>query len=160
MVLYCYYNNTIGCFMEQGFNIYKLNDCDYYDESFGNQLNCQCGIELESDPISSLCNNEDDCFKPYCIGNPNCYTYYNNQPISTCSTESQHPLYKCTSADFGSDKYVYYKYIDKSMLDIITQSMKLYIQLIPKKSNIFLYVVIIISIFVAILLIYFLLIKK
>jgi hypothetical protein len=159
MILYCYYKNTVGCFMIKGSKSYQLNDCEFYNQSFENQSNCSCGSDILNKQELSKCDNSDECLKPYCIGSNNC------APISTCATEPSQTLYKCTSSDFGKEDYVYYNYVDKTIMNFVTENISLYLQTTsePEKENSTFSIILIILaiiIIISLLIIVFLFLKK
>ena len=140
--------------MVKGSNFYQITDdsCNnYYSKDVMTQGNCSCG-ELDSALTNaSLCDSKNECAKPYCIGNLKCSQYVQSDslPTSKCTTNPSSDLYKCTSADFGSGSYVYYRYVDKTALALITDVAQAYVNTNKqpeKKSNTILYILLVIII--------------
>ena len=103
--LYCYYKDVNGCFMFKGKTAYQLDGCnDWYGESLNNQINCSCG-KLEDHLTIPTCDTDEECLKPYCIG-----ICSNQQNFNKCVVPGIQ-LNKCTTFEFGNDKFIYYNYI-------------------------------------------------
>ena len=154
LCLYCYYKDITGCFMVKGSDFYQITDdsCnDYYSKDVITQGNCSCG-ELDSALTNSpACDSKNECMKPYCIGNSQCSTIVQREglPVDKCTTNPSSVLYKCTSSDFGSDSYVYYRYVDKTALALIADVAQAYVTMNKQpeqKSNTVLYIILIIVI--------------
>ena len=122
LALWCYINQTTGCFMVRGSSFIPLTGCnDWYGESTSNMLKCNCG-DFSQGLSKSACDNPEECLKPYCIGNSMCSQYSNS---GICTTDSQQTLYRCTSgAVIGDPNYVYYTYINDSVLSIIGNAVE------------------------------------
>ena len=122
LALWCYMNQTAGCFMVRDSSFIIMNGCsDWYGNDTSNMLNCSCG-DITTSLSTSTCDSEAECLKPYCIGNSKC-SQYNTSDI--CTSESHQTLYKCTNTKLGDPNYVYYTYIDNSVLSIIGNAVDL-----------------------------------
>lgn len=90
-----------GCYIMRGTDINKIGgDCidNYYSL---NKIDCSCGIK--SDTITEdMCKTEDECSKPYCIGNSKCKKIDCPKPSET--------LPQCNNKSIDDPNFVYYIY--------------------------------------------------
>jgi hypothetical protein len=154
--MWWYYNKINGCFLVTNSGFKRLDACsDYYGSSIENQLKCSCGkISYTDTLVKPTCDDEEECFKPYCIGGDNC-----DNKLSKCSNDN---LYQCTG-NIGDPNFTYYTYKNNSILSLYSNLLTL--QNIfssdnkSNKSNILLYLFIFIIIILFIMGILYLLKK-
>jgi ribosomal protein S4E len=104
----------------------------------------------------SKCDTEDECLKPYCIGNDKC-TNTNSEQI--CKTDDNINLNKCTDKLIGDNDYVYYYYKSNPITAIIPNSLMAKQILTqgqqPQKSNLLFYVLTVLGIIFCVFIILF-----
>jgi hypothetical protein len=133
-----YYNQVNGCYLIKNNGITRLDGCSDFYGNIDNQINCSCGESTEN-MSSPKCDNQDECLKPYCLGNPNC----SGDKSIKCSNEI---LYQCTGNSVDDPNFTSYMYIDNSIFSLYSNFLN-FQDIIKKdedknKNNILLYVII------------------
>ena len=150
--MWCYVNNKTGCFMVRDSSFILLDNCSSFYGTNNNMFFCSCG-NISSSLYFPICDSVTECLKPYCLGNSKCSTY-NTGITGRCLPDSKEVLYQCTNTTVGNPNYVYYTYINDSILSIISEALNLSSVLNnSQKFNILPYIIGVVFIIIAVIIV-------